>query len=738
MSEVEEFIDEKLAMDEMIGILDHLGLNRPQDKASTHGGEWFMPCPMCALTTGDPGTKRCQFWPSRPYFGRGSKLDPSYWCRDCRSSGDLVGLYAEVFSVTFKEALWHFGITSYKKRDSDETMTFNPRLDSIELPVEDYMTRAWAFVEECMERLWSPEGEMARRYLFGRGFKESTIRELKWGYQDEPRRFDTADEWGMLGKKMRIHKGIVIPEFQIDRQTGAIIVPSIAIRRSEMDMLEEQAETGREQHKYNVIRSGAKGLYHCGLKANLPASLNEGQFNAAIAYQEGRGQFAGAALQSADGCRDNKATTLALMAWPSCWLLNMEADEGGVEAAEHWSNVLENSIVHHPPQGMDLNELYLSGVNVYDFLMAGFELYRRFYGFPSRLNEAEGPLVKEVVQSPSETEQGPSTTTTEPKNVAAAEAQHSEVMDAYHSVESKYSEANQALALTDEYPPSCFDGIASQSRQDEAERALPDEGRQSHQEAKQSPSLPILGPCTRCGEPGCYQDRWGNVWCGADIAAYRLMNDGAHGVLRYCSLYLGEAGEVTLPRRNEAGAWEMVSMPAIVEEVPMGRSRWLEFCQAASYGDIWRAWTEAHQIIVGFEPHEQPAPKPVIKVACARVDCRHDAALAWRRSDERVKDKRGYETNRYRWPLYRPHAVEVSGVVYTFCPRCLTASYLLELVKDLGFPAYHVTSFGDLEGEDEWLSYITTASDFQIVYVFDPLRRANSKMFEKIQSEILV
>jgi hypothetical protein len=168
----------------------------------------------------------------------------------------------------------------------------------------------------------------------------------------------------------------------------------------------------------------------------------------------------------------------------------------------------------------------------------------------------------------------------------------------------------------------------------------------------------------------------------------------------------------------------------------MGRSRWLEFCQAASYGDIWRAWTEAHQIIVGFDAKEKPAPKPFKRLDCARVDCNHDAALPWRRSDERVRDRRGYETDKFRYALYRPHKVEVLGVHYTFCPRCLTAAYLLELVKDLDFPAYHVTGVGDVEGEAAWVSFVQTASEFQIAYVFDPLRRANIDAFRAIQEEI--
>ena len=55
-----------------------LGQGRLKRMASTNGGEWAGPCPLCG------GEDRFRVWP-RPRDGK-----PGAWCRQCRVSGDVL------------------------------------------------------------------------------------------------------------------------------------------------------------------------------------------------------------------------------------------------------------------------------------------------------------------------------------------------------------------------------------------------------------------------------------------------------------------------------------------------------------------------------------------------------------------------------------------------------------------------------------------------------------------------
>jgi hypothetical protein len=598
----------------------------------------------------------------------------------------------KVYEISFYEALMRFDITEYISASTGATVKTDPSVTGVMLPDTSVMDIAWSFVEECMYNLWeTEEGALALEYLIERGLRETTIRALCIGYNPETR-FDDPALWGVVDTQdILVPRGIVIPEIHIPRtgpEAGRKQIYSISIRRSPSEIEEYLAEHGKELPKYHVIRVlKARSLYTIGLESGKPASLHEGQINAAIAWQESG--YGAAATQSADGAQDNLLTTASFLAGVSVWVLCQESDEAGRKSAKFWHEAIERSIIAHPPNEWDMDEYYLKGGNVKALIENGVKNFEKRWAIKNTWVKVE-PVVVDAAS-----------------------------MD--------YSDAISRIPRTQE-------------------EALPDEAVSLPQEEKQSPSTAstdAINACLRCGKPAKYQDRYKNWWCGPHVAAYRIMQDGgiARTIVdqetnterlvgyRFGDMYWKRRDSVSMPV-FEDGSWSMQEAPCSdVYYIKAGRENWLQFCLEAKPGDLWCAATEVHQALQGFAPHKPYRVVQKVKYPCIRTGCMHDTTEPHRHDNSTRWD------GRYRYPAYYGKGVEVEGVTYNFCAHCLLAVNLLELAKERGWQKWETTGYV-IEGPEEWLEYAATMDMFNVAYVFDPMRRQYPELWANVQNRL--
>ena len=258
--------------------------------ASTHGGEYHGPCPLCG------GEDRFCVWPS--YDGGKAR----WWCRRCMGEGerkrDLADYLELVHGMSHVEALKAAGVVADgppgraqvrynagKARQSEPAPEVQP-------PGEKWQERARALVQYAQGQLWADVGRPALEYLRAeRGLTEETIRKWGLGY-NAAAHYDDAGRWGADGQKVYISPGIVIP-WQI---AGAIWF--VQIRRPHMrngNSLDTlcvylwcEAPKWRPEAKYLAVKGGqGKALFGADdLRGDRPLVLCEGEFDAILAWQE--------------------------------------------------------------------------------------------------------------------------------------------------------------------------------------------------------------------------------------------------------------------------------------------------------------------------------------------------------------------------------------------------------------------------------------------------------------------
>lgn len=706
------FIEAALALIEIDKLLIALHLNTTRDKKTkTNGGEYYSPCPLCKVLDGVPdgGNDRCLWWPYRPIFGAGSKEDPIFSCRICKRSGDLVGLHQQIYNVSFPDALKYFNIGEYTKRGTDIKITPIDKLTGVTLPEDTGMMElVWAFVDQCVWNLWNtPAGEVALRYLRGRGLKDETILLLKIGFNLETR-YDDPALWGLNDEKdILIPKGIVIPEIHISPD-GEQLIYSVSIRRSNKEIFAYFEKHEVELPRYHVIRLiGARSLYTIGLVPGMPATLHEGQINAAISWQESG--YGAAATQSSDGAQDNMLTTAKFLALVKCWLLCQESDEAGVQSAKFWNGVIEKSIIHHPPvKGQDMNEFYLGGGDVKGFIEHGVQRFEKMWTIKQHWTG---------------------------KKLTPANPDEAQYGTADYIDEMPTPKLKKEPTLED----AIFSPVETQ------ERLLAELEGSTYQPEEQGPEnsyTDAKNACMRCGLPGKHSDRFGNWYCPLCIAAYRLIKDGGtisterERTILFRKIYLKPANSVLMPVFDN-GAWAMQEMQvdSNLRCIERGLDNWLDFCRIAPLGNLWLAATETHQILEGFAPYVPRQVPSGIAHPCTRSGCMRDASVPSRHNEEKRWD------GKYKWALYRPLTVNVEGKDYAFCTHCLTAAYLLEFAKACQWWKHHALVVGEIEGADiagpeDWIYFCATASDFEIVNVFDKMRRDYALVWELVQNRI--
>jgi DNA primase len=168
--------------------------------ASTHGGEYAGPCPICG------GEDRFRIQPTRNPWGM-------WFCRNCTGERwhNAIDLVMMVRGISFPEACkaltdGKIPTTSFKKKYK------KPIIQAYSPPEEKWQTSAQKFIMESEEILWGPNGRLALDYLrTRRGLHDDMTKDFHLGFHPTAKPYD-AKSWGFDEyEKLYIEKGIVIP-----------------------------------------------------------------------------------------------------------------------------------------------------------------------------------------------------------------------------------------------------------------------------------------------------------------------------------------------------------------------------------------------------------------------------------------------------------------------------------------------------------------------------------------------
>ena len=168
-------------------------------------------------------------------------------------------------------------------------------------------------VADASERIWTPEGAAARRYLEGRGLTPETIRRHRLGWT--PRvMLPTSD-----GIRYWRASGIVIPWADGDR------LAMVKIRQPE-GAKPKYAEAYRDRP---ALFPGPEAI-----RPGMPLIVTEGEFDALLLGQE-LADLAGVLTLGSASSRPEGSTYLAMLRCPR-WYAAHDADPAGDRAAAEW------------------------------------------------------------------------------------------------------------------------------------------------------------------------------------------------------------------------------------------------------------------------------------------------------------------------------------------------------------------------------------------------------------------
>jgi len=326
----------------------------PKKVASTSGGEYESPCPFCG------GTDRFRVWPSQGEFGK-------YWCRGCGRSGDAIQYLRDHRRMTYQEACQHLGrevnLPSTLSGSRPAKLQWEPRVTAA--PGELWQARARKLVDEAVYHLWTPTGRPMLDFLIQRrGLIEETIREFSLGLIPL-NRWENAKVWGVdeilkdngEPKKYWIPRGLSIPLFQGDQ------VLRVRVRRPKSD----------GDPRYYLMRGSDTRAMVLGINKSVSV-LVESTLDGLLLHQEAGDLVNVISLGNAQTRPDQGAAEILNQS--QLILVSLDADQAGATESWRWWKQHYPQACRWPSiQGKDPGEMWTAGVNIREWVEAGFVEY---------------------------------------------------------------------------------------------------------------------------------------------------------------------------------------------------------------------------------------------------------------------------------------------------------------------------------------------------------------------------
>lgn len=256
----------------------------------------------------------------------------------CGRGGDAIAWLQEYHHLSFQEACEQLSSGDLRQREPVNRFQNEKTPPLSEPPDAGWQRSARTIAALAMDTLWGREGRRAWRYLgTDRGLTEDTILRAGLGYIPGGCR-----EWKTIAG-LHVPCGITIPWFAEGGLWG------IKVRRAAGEM------------RYLQVRgSNIKGCLYLvdDVQPGLPVFLTEGEFDALIISQVGRGMACAVSIGSAANKRINSRWFPRLISAPSI-LVRMDEDQAGAGAASMIAGLSQAMKRVQVPQGKDVNDFYL-------------------------------------------------------------------------------------------------------------------------------------------------------------------------------------------------------------------------------------------------------------------------------------------------------------------------------------------------------------------------------------------
>jgi hypothetical protein len=322
--------------------------------ATTNGGEWAGPCPLCR-----EGSDRFRCWPA----DRGGH----WWCRVCGKSGDAIQYLTETRGISYPEACRALGIEPGKRilsssTHSSELPEFVPRIYYPPSPL--WQQRVAAFLEGAVRILQAEPRSDARKFLHRRcGLTDETIARagLGWNPIDD---YQDRESWGLPPekrengrlKRLWLPAGLVIPCLQNDQ------LVRLRIRR---------ADPG-DGPRYILVTGSVMPPMVWGLDRNAIAVL-ESELDGLLVNQEA-GDLVGVIALGSVSMRPDQVAHEALKRAPRI-LVCLDSDGPGAKASHgFWPETYGTKARRWPvPIGKDPSDAWRKGLDIRVWILAGLE-----------------------------------------------------------------------------------------------------------------------------------------------------------------------------------------------------------------------------------------------------------------------------------------------------------------------------------------------------------------------------
>ncbi len=329
----------------------------PKRKASTNGGEYCSPCPVCE------GKDRFIIWPKKD----------RYWCRQCNARGNSIQFCCDYFEMSFAEACRYLKIVkpafnySRVKRE-------NHRLSTSREPSEKWQIQAVKYVRWSHEYLLS-HSDLLSTIMNERELTYQIVCEFKLGYSYNKFGdfnndfFREREGWGLPSKcneqgkpsKLWLPSGLVIPYYDNNRNL-------LKIKTRRKDWYPED-----KFPKYVEITGSGNRLFICGDVVCLPTLLVEAELDAIKVYQEAANICACVATGGASKKPD--AETHSKLLKTPLLLFALDDDEAGCKAYKFWRKIYRNLHPWPAPFAKSPADACKAGANILNWVRQGIQRY---------------------------------------------------------------------------------------------------------------------------------------------------------------------------------------------------------------------------------------------------------------------------------------------------------------------------------------------------------------------------
>ncbi len=306
--------------------------------ASTRGGEYVGPCPLCKS-------------------GHRIHVQPAtglWFCRICfpdgrwRSAIDYVMMRDR---VDFLEACRRLGANP--QPDGKAAKLSLPEIPEDTEPLDTWRAKVVAIVADCEARLWTEEGAKALDWLRNRGFNDGTLRSWRLGFNPAKRERMLADGETQRGRYVEglwVCHGITIPGIAFDGLPWLVNV-----RRPVQDHTKRYRAVGGSRKKAMLGRPTGK--------ADL--LLVEGELDMMLAWQEA-GDLVDVATFGSCNVQPSGRWLPYLASYARQWIC-YDLDPSGQEGAGKWAWSARSKRLRLPlleGEGKDLGDFVKAGGNL--------------------------------------------------------------------------------------------------------------------------------------------------------------------------------------------------------------------------------------------------------------------------------------------------------------------------------------------------------------------------------------